>query len=128
MFKDTKAYSGFSVNDLATAEKFYGEMLGLNITQDSSGLTLNLAGGATVFVYQKDDHTPATYTMLNFAVSDISKVVEGLADKGITMERYNDMPVAQDDKGVLRGKETNMGPDIAWFKDPAGNVLAVMQE
>lgn len=125
MFTDTPAFSGFSVDDEATAKKFYGETLGLHIESNGMGLILRLHG-CDVFVYGKPNHQPATYTMLNFVVKDIDKAVSELAAKGITPERYPDMP--QDDKGIARGLSTGIGPDIAWFKDPAGNILAVLQD
>ena len=85
-------------------------------------------GGSKLFIYSKDDHQPATFTVLNFAVSDIDQAVDELTKLGVTFERYDNMPGEQDDKGILRGRSVNQGPDIAWFKDPAGNILAVLQE
>lgn len=125
MFADTPAFSGFSVNDLAAAKKFYGETLGLNVEDNGMGVQLHL-NGCNVFVYAKPNHQSASYTMLNFAVEDIDKAVDELVAKGVTIERYPDMG-HQDEKGIARGREANMGPDIAWFKDPAGNILAVLQ-
>jgi catechol 2,3-dioxygenase-like lactoylglutathione lyase family enzyme len=122
MFKDTKAFSGFSVNDLDAAKAFYGGKLGLEVGSGPMGsLELHLATGATVFIYSKKDHVPATYTMLNFPVPDVEAAVNELAKAGIEMERYPNM--GQDAKGILRGN----GPDIAWFKDPSGNVLSVLK-
>lgn len=126
MFKDTPAFSGFSVNDGAAAKEFYGTTLGLDVDEDHMELRLHLAGGGTVFVYSKPDHVPATYTMLNFVVDDIDAAVAELGAKGISFERYPDMH--QDDAGIARGIAAGMGPDIAWFKDPAGNILSVLQE
>jgi len=126
MFQYTKAFSGFSVNDATAAAQFYGQTLGIGVEQGAMGLTLKLAGGGDVFVYPKDDHTPATYTVLNFVVTDIDVAVDALAGKGVVFERYEAMH--QDEKGVARGIAAGQGPDIAWFKDPAGNVLAVLQE
>jgi len=126
MFKDTPAFSGFSVNDQAAAKHFYGDLLGLEIDDGEMGLQLHLAGGTTIFVYPKENHVPATYTMLNFSVNDIDTAVDRLTAKGVKLERYPDMH--QDEKGIARGIAANMGPDIAWFKDPAGNILAVLQE
>jgi catechol 2,3-dioxygenase-like lactoylglutathione lyase family enzyme len=128
MFKDTPAFSGFSVNDLAAAKEFYGNVLGLNVEEQPAPmdmLTLHLATGGEVLVYPKDDHTPATYTILNFPVEDIDTAVDELVTKGITFEQYEGMT---DEKGVARGISQNMGPDIAWFKDPAGNVLSILND
>jgi predicted enzyme related to lactoylglutathione lyase len=125
MFKDSHAFSGFSVNDLAAAKEFYGQTLGLDVSEDPMGLHLKIAGGRGIFVYSKDDHTPATYTILNFPVDDIDKAVDELASKGVTFEQYAGMT---DEKAIARGLSMNMGPDIAWFKDPAGNILSVLQE
>ena len=124
MFTDTKAFSGFAVDDLAAAERFYGETLGLRLTREDPMplLTLHLAGDRDTLVYEKPDFTPARYTILNFAVDDVEQAVDGLTSRGVQMERYDDFP--QDSKGIMRGN----GPDIAWFKDPAGNVLAVLTE
>ena len=126
MFKDAKAFSGFSVDDLDKAKEFYGQTLGVEVVEDNMGLELKLGGGAKVFVYPKDNHTPATYTVLNFMVSDVDKAVDYLTGKGVEMEKYEDF--GQDDKGIARGSETIPGPEaIAWFKDPAGNILAVIE-
>ena len=122
MFENTKAFSGFSVNDLEAAKKFYGEALGLKTSEQYGLLTLHLAGGRDTLVYPKPDHQPATYTILNFAVDDIDAAVDELARRGVHLERYEGL--GQDDKGINRAG----GPYIAWFKDPAGNVLAVLQE
>jgi predicted enzyme related to lactoylglutathione lyase len=121
-------FSSFSVNDIEEAKKFYGETLGIAVSDDQMGLRLNLADGGRVHVYQKDDHQPAIFTVLNFVVENIDATIEQLTNKGITMERYDNMPVPQDEKGVLRGLAVGMGPDIAWCKDPGGNILAVLQE
>ncbi|MGC1176597.1 MAG: VOC family protein [Candidatus Saccharimonadales bacterium] len=125
MLRDSHAFSGFSVNDLAAAKKFYGETLGLEVKEDGMGLTLKISGGNDIFVYPKDDHAPATYTVLNFPVDDIDKAVQELTGKGIEFEKYDDMT---DDKDIARGIAAKRGPDIAWFKDPAGNILSVLQE
>ncbi len=125
MFANTKAYSGFAVDDLQQAREFYGETLGLktSVLDEEHGLmSLHLAGDRDTLVYQKDDFTPATYTILNFAVDDIDKVVDELAARGVRFERYDGFE--QDERGIARGP----GPYIAWFKDPAGNVLSVLQE
>ena|SRR5579884_444382 len=124
MFKAVAAFSGFSVNDQEEAKKFYAETLGLELKDDQMGLTFKLPGGGEVFIYPKDDHTPATYTMLNLVVEDIDQAVEELKAKGIEFEHYE----MTDEKGIARGKSVNMGPDIAWFKDPSGNILSVLQD
>jgi len=124
MFKESKAFSGFSVNDLAKAKDFYGKTLGVDVADGPMGtLELHLAGGATVFVYPKENHEPATYTVLNFPVADVEKAVDGLSAKGVKFEQYGMPEVAQDKKGIARGE----GPAIAWFKDPAGNILSVLE-
>jgi predicted enzyme related to lactoylglutathione lyase len=126
MLKDSKAFSGFSVNDLDKAQAFYGQMLGLDVEKNEMGiLVIKLGGGSVVLAYPKDDHMPATFTILNFPVEDIDKAVDELSAKGITFEHYDGMT---DDKGIARGIATNRGPDIAWFKDPAGNILSVLHE
>ena len=125
MLRDSEAFGGFSVNDLAAAKKFYGETLGLDVSEDEMGLKLHIAGSNGVFVYPKDDHVPATYTTLNFPVGGIDAAVDELSGKGIVFERYEGLT---DDKGIARGLAAHFGPDIAWFKDPAGNTLSVMQQ
>jgi len=126
MFKAKVAFSGFSVNDLAKAKEFYGETLGLKVDPEGIGLRLHLPGGGTVFAYPKDDHQPATFTILNFVVDNIDEAVDELKSRGASFEHYEGIP--QDEKGVLRGRSQNVGPDIAWFKDPAGNILALLGE
>ena len=130
MFADSPAFSGFSVNNLEAAETFYGQTLGLEVENTGMGLLLHVRGGHPIFVYEKSDHQPATYTILNFPVDDIDKAVDVLAAQGIGMIRYDGQGgvPSQDGKGVLRGRSANMGPDIAWFNDPAGNVLAILQD
>ena len=123
MFKDNTAMSSFSVNDIDAAEKFYGETLGLGVEKNEMGLMIKLVGGQELFVYPKDDHKPATFTILNFMVDDIDKAVDELEAKDIKLEHYDNMT---DEKGVARGIAQKMGPDIAWFKDPAGNILSVL--
>jgi catechol 2,3-dioxygenase-like lactoylglutathione lyase family enzyme len=126
MFRDTKAFSGFSVNDIEAARTFYGETLGLDVRDGPMGLLeLHVAGGTPILVYPKDDHAPATFTILNFPVDDIDAAVERLAAAGVTFERYPHMGEA-DATGVYRG--LGGGPDIAWFRDPAGNVLSVLSD
>ena len=120
MFKDSKAFSTFSADDIPRAKQFYGETLGLNVEDQMDGLAVHLAGGGELFIYPKDDHAPATFTVLNFAVDDIDDAVDKLASAGVALERYEGME--QDEKGIYRGE----GPRIAWFKDPAGNVLSVI--
>jgi catechol 2,3-dioxygenase-like lactoylglutathione lyase family enzyme len=121
MFKDTQAFSGFAVPDVAAAERFYGEMLGIETSVANGILTLHLAGGARpTIAYPKPGHVPAEYTILNFPVEDVGAAVAELTGRGVAFERYDGMP--QDDDGVMRGN----GPDIAWFKDPGGNVLSVI--
>ena len=126
MFKDVQAYSGFSVNDIPKAKDFYGGTLGLEVAESNGMLELKLGGGGSVFVYPKDNHEPATFTILNFPVDDIDRTVDELKSRGVGFERYEGFE--QDDKDVARGIATGQGPDIAWFKDPAGNILAVLQE
>lgn len=128
MFQPSSAFSGFSVKDADVAKVFYSEKLGLSVDQDWMGLQLHLPHQLTVFVYTKENHQPATYTVLNFVVSNIDDAIEELTSKGITFEQYNDPNLPQDEKGVLRGLSAKMGPDIAWFKDPSGNILSVLQE
>ena len=125
MLKTKQAFSGFSVDNLARAREFYAGMLGLTVEDAGPGLGLQLPGGGTVFVYPKDDHQPATFTILNFEVEDIDEAVDELMNRGVQFERYEGLPV--DEKGILRGISQNRGPDIAWFKDPAGNILAVLK-
>lgn len=122
MFENTRAFSGFAVDDLDAAKKFYGEVLGLKTSEQYGLLTLHLAGGRDTLVYPKPDHAPATYTILNFAVDDIDAAVDELVSRGVELEKYDGL--GQDDKGINRVG----GPYIAWFKDPAGNILAVLQE
>jgi catechol 2,3-dioxygenase-like lactoylglutathione lyase family enzyme len=122
MFENTKAFSGFAVDDVEKAREFYGETLGLKTSEEYGLLTLHLAGDRPTLVYPKPDHNPADYTILNFPVDDIDKAVDELAARGVRVERYDGFE--QDEKGIHR----NEGPYIAWFKDPAGNVLSVLQE
>ena len=122
MFKDSKAFSGFSSNEIEASKQFYGETLGLDVTDEMGGLGLHLAGGGEVFIYPKDNHEPATFTVLNFPVDDIEAAVDRLVEAGVTFEQYDGFD--QDEKGIARGDE---GPAIAWFKDPAGNILSVLQ-
>jgi catechol 2,3-dioxygenase-like lactoylglutathione lyase family enzyme len=126
MFQPKTAFSGFSVNDLAKAKAFYAETLGLQVDDDGVGMRLHLPGGGTVFAYPKDDHQPATFTILNLVVENIDEAVDELTKRGVQFEHYAEGPTT-DEKGILRGRALQMGPDIAWCKDPAGNTLAVLQ-
>lgn len=123
MLENSKGFSGFSVNDLVAAKHFYGQILGIPVKEMPEGLMLTIAGGNGTFVYQKDDHQPATYTILNFPVDDIDAAVDTLVNKGIVFEYYADMT---DEKGIARGIAEHNGPDIAWFKDPFGNIISVL--
>ncbi|MGH7576854.1 MAG: VOC family protein [Longimicrobiales bacterium] len=122
MFEHTRAFSGFSADDLTKAKQFYGETLGLRVSEENGIVTLHIAGGRDTLIYPKDDHQPATYTILNFPVENIDRAVDELTARGVTFERYAGFD--QDEKGIARGN----GPDIAWFKDPAGNILSVLEE
>jgi predicted enzyme related to lactoylglutathione lyase len=117
-------FSGYSVNNSDEAKRFYGEVLGLTLDDEEMGLTYKLPSGGKLFIYAKPDHQPATYTCLNFVVEDINEAVKELKAKGVTFEHYEGM-TGQD--GIARGSQVNRGPDIAWFKDPAANILAVIQ-
>ncbi len=126
MFKPQAAFSGFSVDDLDRAKTFYSESLGLKVDHDEMGLTIHLPhSDATIFVYPKDDHEPATYTILNLVVDDIDEAADELARNEVVFEHYEGLPA--DDKGIVRGRAAKRGPDIAWFKDPAGNILSILQ-
>jgi catechol 2,3-dioxygenase-like lactoylglutathione lyase family enzyme len=121
MLTHTGAFSGFSTNDIAAARAFYADTLGIRVAEEEGMLNLELAGGQRVLIYPKDDHQPATYTVLNFEVADIDAAVDQLTVAGVTLERYEGSP--QDDRGIVR----EWGPPIAWFTDPAGNILSVIQ-
>jgi catechol 2,3-dioxygenase-like lactoylglutathione lyase family enzyme len=123
MLDGSKAFSGFSVDDLGSAKAFYGEKLGLNVSEEGPGLALRLTDDRSVFIYPKTDHTPASFTILNFPVPEIEPAVDELTERGVEFERYEGTEIETDDKGIFRGE----GPLIAWFKDPAGNVLSVME-
>ncbi|HRJ06183.1 MAG TPA: VOC family protein [Candidatus Saccharibacteria bacterium] len=127
MFKQANAFSGFSVDDLEEAKVFYADLLGIQVDDSGMGLELQFPNGHSVFIYEKEDHQPATYTTLNFPVNDINAAIDSMLEQGITMQRYDNLPAKQDERGVLRGKSAGMGPDIAWFEDPAGNILAVLE-
>lgn len=129
MFKPKAAFSGFSVDDLTKAKEFYTGSLGLKLNSEEMGLDLSLPGGGKLFIYPKDDHKPATYTMLNFVVDKIDQAVENLKDRGVKFEQYDLGGGAKtDEKGIMRGLAAGQGPDIAWFKDPAGNIISVLQD
>jgi catechol 2,3-dioxygenase-like lactoylglutathione lyase family enzyme len=123
MFAETKAFSGFAVPDVEQASEFYEGTLGLNASVDNDLLILHLAGGRDTLVYPKPDHTPATYTILNFQVDDIDAAVDQLTQRGVQFQRYDDF--GQDEKGISRDQG---GPPIAWFTDPAGNILSVLED
>jgi catechol 2,3-dioxygenase-like lactoylglutathione lyase family enzyme len=121
MLKDSHGFSGFSTNDIARAKAFYADTLGLEVTEENDMLTLHLAGGGRVLIYPKDNHEPATFTVLNFPVEDIDEAVDALTKAGIEFERYEGS--GQDERGIVR----QYPPPIAWFKDPAGNILSVLE-
>ena len=123
MLRDSKAFSGFSVDDIQKAKEFYGRTLGLGVSQAHGLLELQLAGGTKVLIYPKPNHAPATFTILNFRVDDIEEAVDKLTKSGVRFERYEG-DLKTDEKGIFRGG----GPLIAWFKDPAGNILSVLEE
>jgi catechol 2,3-dioxygenase-like lactoylglutathione lyase family enzyme len=124
MFKNTKAFSGFSVKDIQKAKEFYGQTLGLEVSEAYGLVTLHIAGGTKVLMYPKENHTPATFTILNFPVDNIEQAVDELTRRGVQFESYHEGDLVTDDKGIFRGG----GPKIAWFKDPAGNILSVLEE
>lgn len=124
IFKEAQSFSSFSVNDLKKAKDFYGETLGLDLKETPEGLELH-NGNNTVFLYLKPNHTPASFTVLNFAVDDIEEAVDELNAMGVNLEQYNLPDIKTDERGIARG---DRGPTIAWFKDPAGNILSVLEE
>jgi extradiol dioxygenase family protein len=121
--KYKEAFSSFSVNDLEEAKQFYGETLGLDVKETNEGLALKLSGAKEVFIYPKDNHTPATFTVLNFLVDNVDQSVDDLTKRGVRFEIYKEGELKTDEKGICRGN-----PEIAWFKDPAGNFLSVLKE
>ena len=123
MFRETKAFSGFAVPDISAAKAFYGGTLGIDVSEENGILTLHLAGGRDTIVYPKPDHVPATYTILNFPVDDVEAAVDALTAKGVEFERYEGEDFSTDEKGIMR----QGGPLIAWFTDPAGNILSVLE-
>jgi catechol 2,3-dioxygenase-like lactoylglutathione lyase family enzyme len=124
MFKNTKAFSSFSVDDVQKTREFYNRTLGLDVSETNGLLSLNIAGGSRILIYPKLNHTPATYTILNFPVDDVEEAVEELTRLGVHIDIYNEGDLKTDEKGIFRGR----GPAIAWFKDPAGNILSVLEE
>ena len=125
MFTHSHAFSGFSVDDIESARTFYADTLGLEVSEANGMLTLHLEGGGRVLIYPKEGHEPASFTVLNLPVDDIDAAVDALGARGVTLERYEGMP--HDDKGIVRPPDPSYGPPIAWFKDPAGNILSVLQ-
>ena len=123
MLRDSKAFSGFAAPDLAKVKEFYGQVLGLKVTEEHGMLTVHLAGGNNVLIYPKADHVPATFTVLNFPVADVDQAVSELNRRGVRFETYDGPEIKTDEKGIMRGN----GPTIAWFKDPAGNILSVLE-
>ncbi len=123
LLRDSKAFSGFAAPDLAKLKEFYSGILGLNVTDEHGVVTLHLAGGNNVLIYPKADHVPATFTVLNFPVTDVDQAVDELSRRGVRFEKYDGPEIKTDGKGIMRGK----GPTIAWFKDPAGNILSVLE-
>jgi catechol 2,3-dioxygenase-like lactoylglutathione lyase family enzyme len=126
MFKSIAAFSGISVTDSKKAKEFYAKILGLELTDEEMGLHFTLPGGGSLFIYEKENHKPATFTVLNFIVDDIDKAVDALTENGVKFEKYEGFH--QDEKGIARGKAAGMGPDIAWFTDPSGNILSIIQD
>ncbi|HXM20567.1 MAG TPA: VOC family protein [Terriglobales bacterium] len=124
MLKESSAFSGFSVNDIQKAKQFYGRTLGLEVSESNGLLKLHLAGNTSVLIYPKPNHSPATFTVLNFPVKNVDEAVDELTKRGVRFEIYNDPGLKTDKKGIFR----NGGPVIAWFKDPAGNILSVLEK
>jgi predicted enzyme related to lactoylglutathione lyase len=124
MLKDSRAFSGFSAGDIQKVKEFYAGTLGLDVSESHGLLTLHLAGGNNVLIYPKPNHVPATFTVLNFPVPDIDRAVDELTKRGVQFEQYDLHEIKTDKKGIMRGN----GPTIAWFKDPAGNILSVIEE
>jgi predicted enzyme related to lactoylglutathione lyase len=123
MLGDSKAFSGFAVGDIERAKEFYGKTLGLKVSESNGLLSLHLAGGNNVLIYPKPNHVPATFTVLNFPVNDVNQAVDELTKRGVRFEIYDLPDIKTDKKGIMRGN----GPTIAWFKDPAGNILSVLE-
>ena len=125
MLGNSRAFSGFAVDDVERARRFYGETLGLRTSEEHGLLTLHIAGDRDTVVYPKEDHTPATFTILNFPVDDIEKAVDELTAHGVVFEHYDQADIKTDARGIHHGDD--QGPTIAWFKDPAGNILSVLE-
>lgn len=123
MLENSKAFSGFAAGDIGKAKEFYTKTLGLKVTEEHGLLTLHLAGGTNVLIYPKSNHVPATFTVLNFPVNDVDRAVDELGKRGVRFERYDEPEIKTDEKGIMHGN----GPTIAWFKDPAGNILSVLE-
>jgi predicted enzyme related to lactoylglutathione lyase len=123
MLEESKAFSGLAAPDIAKVKEFYSKTLGLKVTEEHGLLTLHLAGGNNVLIYPKPNHVPATFTVLNFPVDDVDLAVGELSKRGVRFEKYNGPEIKTDEKGIMRGN----GPTIAWFKDPAGNILSVLE-
>jgi catechol 2,3-dioxygenase-like lactoylglutathione lyase family enzyme len=123
MLENSKAFSGFAAGDLEKVREFYTKTLGLKVTEEHGLLTLHLSGGNNVLIYPKPNHVPATFTVLNFPVEDVDLAVDELSKRGVQFEKYNGPEIKTDEKGIMRGN----GPTIAWFKDPAGNILSVLE-
>jgi predicted enzyme related to lactoylglutathione lyase len=127
MFKDSNVFSSFSVNDLEAAKKFYGEVLGLEVSDNPMGvMELHTKGNSNIMIYPKPDHQPATFTVFNILVPNLENAVDALMVKGVTFEQYHSEYLNTDEKGIMRGD--GHGPDIAWFKDPSGNILSLIEE
>jgi len=124
MLKNSKAFSGFSAGDIPKVKEFYAETLGVNVSESHGVLTLRLAGGTNVLIYPKPNHVPATFTVLNFPVEDVDRAVDELKKRGVRFEQYNLPNLKTDEKGIMREN----GPTIAWFKDPAGNILSIIDQ
>lgn len=121
------AFSGYSSSNIDECKEFYRDILGLAVEESMGGCNFTV-NGQRVFIYPKPDHVPAEFTVLNFVVGSIDTAIDQLMNRGVTFERYDNLPAAQDEKGVLRGKSAGYGPDIAWFKDPSGNILSLVEE
>lgn len=126
MLSQSKAFSSFSVDDLAKAKQFYGQTLGLKITDEMGLVNIHLSDGYLVMAYPKPNHIPASFTVLNFRVDDLEATVDALTKKGVVFEQYDQPDLKTDKKGIARTTDRSKGPDIAWFKDPAGNILSVL--
>jgi catechol 2,3-dioxygenase-like lactoylglutathione lyase family enzyme len=128
MFENSQAFTSFSINDVPKAKRFYAETLGLRVEEQMGGLSITLPGSGRVFAYPKDSHQPATFTVLNFPVADIDKAVDELNARGVKTKIYSDAELPTDAKGIARNMGDGRGPTIAWFKDPAGNVVSVIHD